>query len=62
LNYTLNDENTGEFSLDNDGVFNSDCTQLVTPGTHMISDSESDTGSDEQEENVNVGFGKGEGK
>jgi hypothetical protein len=30
----------------------------VTPGTHIISDSESDNGSDDQEEeNVNVGLG-----
>jgi hypothetical protein len=38
LNEVLDDENTGEFSLDDDSVFDSDCTQLGTPGTHVISD------------------------
>jgi hypothetical protein len=38
LNEILDDENTGEFSLDDDSVFDSDYTQLVTLGTHVISD------------------------
>jgi hypothetical protein len=36
LNEVLNNENIGEFSLDDDGVFDSDYTQLMTPGTHVI--------------------------
>jgi hypothetical protein len=47
------DENIGEFSLD-DSIFDSDYTQLVIPGTHVISDMESDNGSDEQEENMEL--------
>jgi hypothetical protein len=51
------DENIGGFSSGDHIVFDSDYTQLVTPGTHMINDSESDSGSDEQEDkNVNVGL------
>jgi hypothetical protein len=38
-------------------VFLSDYTQLVTPGTYVISDSESDNGRDEQEENINLAGG-----
>jgi hypothetical protein len=34
LNDVLDDENTGEFSSDNDSVFDSDYTQLVTLETH----------------------------
>jgi hypothetical protein len=45
----VSDENVGEYSLDDGSVFGSDCTQLVTPGTHVISDSESDNDSDEEE-------------
>jgi hypothetical protein len=52
------DENIGEYSLDDDSVFDSDYTQLVTPETHMISDSEGDNDSDEQQENINVGLGE----
>jgi hypothetical protein len=35
----------------------SDYTQLVTPGTYVISDSESNDGSDKQEENINLALG-----
>jgi hypothetical protein len=42
----FDDKNIGEFSLEDAGISNSDYTQLVTPGTHMISDSDSDNGSD----------------
>jgi hypothetical protein len=43
--------------LDDDSVFGSDYIQLVTPGTHVISNSVSDNGSDEQEEeNVREGL------
>jgi hypothetical protein len=38
LNEALDDENIDEFSLDNDSVFNSDYTEVVTPGTHVITD------------------------
>jgi hypothetical protein len=34
----VSDENIGEFSSDVESIFDSDCTQLVTPGTHVISD------------------------
>jgi hypothetical protein len=41
--------------LDDDSIFTRSYMQLVTPGMHGISDSESDNGGDEQrEENVNV--------
>jgi hypothetical protein len=50
LNEVLDDENTGEFSSDNDSIFISYYTQFVTPGNHVISDSESDNGNGEQEE------------
>jgi hypothetical protein len=57
LNKVLYDENIGEFGLDDDSVFDSHNTHLVTPGTHVISDSERNNASDElQEENVNVGL------
>jgi hypothetical protein len=39
LNAVSGDENIGPFSS-NDSVFDSEYTQLVTPGTHVISDSE----------------------
>jgi hypothetical protein len=56
LNEVLDDENISEYSSDDDNVFDNDYTQLVTPGTHVISDS--DNGSDERrEEIVRVGLG-----
>jgi hypothetical protein len=45
----VSDENIGEYNLDDDSVFDSDYTQLVSPGTHVISDSESDNDTDEQQ-------------
>jgi hypothetical protein len=50
LNEVLNNENTGEFSLDDDSIFDNDYMQLMTPGTHVISHSESDNGRGEQQE------------
>jgi hypothetical protein len=38
-------------------VFLSDYTQLVTPGTYVISDGKTDNGSDEQEGNINLALG-----
>jgi hypothetical protein len=40
LNKVLDNETISEYSSDNDSVFDYDYTQLVTPGTHVISDSE----------------------
>jgi hypothetical protein len=40
LNKILDNEKIGEFSWDDDGVFDSDYTHFVTPGTHMFNDSE----------------------
>jgi hypothetical protein len=34
----VSDENVGEYILDDDNIFDSIYTQLVTPGTHVISD------------------------
>jgi hypothetical protein len=50
LNAVLNNENTGEFNLDDDSVLHSNYTQLVIAGTHVYSNCESGNGSDEQEE------------
>jgi hypothetical protein len=44
---SLDNEITGEFSSHDDGVLENDYTQLVTPGTHVIVDSESDNDSNE---------------
>jgi hypothetical protein len=58
LNEVLDNEIVSEHSSDDDSVFDNDYKQLVTPGTHVISDSKSDNGSDErQEEIVHVGLG-----
>ncbi|XP_021913223.1 piggyBac transposable element-derived protein 4-like [Zootermopsis nevadensis] len=58
LNEVLEDESVSEYTSDDDGVFDNDYTQFVTPGTHVISDSESDNDSEEiQEEIVHVGLG-----
>jgi hypothetical protein len=58
LNEVLDNEIISEHSSDDDSVFDYDYTQLVTPGTHVISDSESDNGTDErQEEIVHIGLG-----
>jgi hypothetical protein len=40
LNDVVQNENIGDFSLDSDSICDSDYTQLVTPGTHVIVDSE----------------------
>jgi hypothetical protein len=41
--------------LDDDSILDSGYMKLVTPGTHGISEGNSDNGSDEQwEENINV--------
>jgi hypothetical protein len=42
LNEVLDNENISEYSSEDDSVFDHDSTQLMTPGTHVISDSESD--------------------
>jgi hypothetical protein len=56
LNEVLDDENISEYSSDDDNVFDND-TQIMTPETHVSSDSESDNGSEErQKKNVNVGL------
>jgi hypothetical protein len=47
LNKVLDDENISDCSLDDDSVFDTDYTQLVAAGTHVIIDSESDNGSEE---------------
>jgi hypothetical protein len=58
LNEVLDDTIISEYSSDDDSVFDYDHTQLVTPGTHVISDSKSDNGTDErQEEIVHTGLG-----
>jgi hypothetical protein len=57
LNKILDKENIDEFSLGDGRISASVYTQLVTPGTHKISDSESDNSGNEHEENINRGFG-----
>jgi hypothetical protein len=57
LNEVVHNENIGEFSLDNESVCDSDYIQLVTPGTHMIVESESDYISEGQQESINVRLG-----
>jgi hypothetical protein len=55
LNEVLDDEIISECSSDEDSVFNNDYTQLVTPGTQVISDSDSDDDPEEwQKENIKV--------
>jgi hypothetical protein len=54
FNDVLDDENIGEFSLNNDNIFDNDYTQSVTPGTHMIGDRVIMV---VQEEDINVGLG-----
>jgi hypothetical protein len=57
-NEVLDDETISEYRSDDDSLFDYDYTQLMTPGTHMISDCESDNGTDEkQEEIVHIGLG-----
>jgi hypothetical protein len=55
LNEILNEDSISEYSSDNDSVFDIDYTQLVTPGTHVISESDSD---ETQEEIVQVELGE----
>jgi hypothetical protein len=56
LNEVLDNETISEYGLDDDSVFDYDYTRLVTPGTHMIS--ESDNGSDKRQKKiVHVGLG-----
>jgi hypothetical protein len=43
LNEVLDDETVSDYSLDDDSVFDNDYTQLVNPGNHVTSDSESDS-------------------
>jgi hypothetical protein len=43
LNGVLDNENVGEFSSDDDSVFDSDYTQLVTPSTHPCHQKEGKT-------------------
>jgi hypothetical protein len=57
LNEILDDENIDEFSLADNTSFASVYTQFVTPGTHVISDNESDNSGNEQKENINTGLG-----
>jgi hypothetical protein len=40
LNEVLDNENIGEFGLDGVNDFDCNYTHLVTPGTHVFSDSE----------------------
>jgi hypothetical protein len=49
LHEILDEESISECSSDNGSVFDIDYTQLVTPGTHVISDSD-----ETQEEIVQV--------
>jgi hypothetical protein len=42
LNEVLDNENISEYSSEDESVFDNDSTQLMTPGTHVIRDSESD--------------------
>lgn len=57
LNKVLDEENTGEFRLDDDNVFEW-LYATGDSGTYVISDSESNDGSDEQEENINLALGQ----
>jgi hypothetical protein len=58
LNGVLDGEIISECSSDNESVFDCDYTQLVTAGTHALSDTESDNGTDERHEViVHVGLG-----
>jgi hypothetical protein len=57
LNQILDDENIDEFNLADDRIFASVYIQSVTPGTHVISDNESDNSGNEQEENINKALG-----
>jgi hypothetical protein len=58
LNEILDIENISEYSLNFDSVFDNDYAQLVTPGTHVINDTDNDNGSDEgQEKIINTGLG-----
>jgi hypothetical protein len=50
LNEVLDHETISEYSSDDKSVFDYDYTQLVTAGTHDISDSESDNGTDVRQE------------
>jgi hypothetical protein len=47
LHEILDEESISEYSSDNDSEFDVDYTRLVTPGTHVISDSESDETQEE---------------
>jgi hypothetical protein len=40
LNEVLDNENIDEYSLDDGSISDNDYTQLVTPGTHVIIDSD----------------------
>jgi hypothetical protein len=51
VNGILDDENIGECSSHDDSGFDKNCTQLVTTGTHVLSDNETRNTSDEQKEN-----------
>jgi hypothetical protein len=54
LNEVSNNENIGEFSSDDDIVFDNGYTKLMTPGSHVISHSESDNSRGEQQEEENI--------
>jgi hypothetical protein len=47
LHEILDEESGSEYSSDSDNEFDDDYTQLVTPGTHMISESDNDETQDE---------------
>jgi hypothetical protein len=49
LNEVLDNETISEYSSDDESVFDYDYTQLVTAGTHTISNSESDNGTDRRQ-------------
>jgi hypothetical protein len=58
LKAILDNEHASKYSSNSDSVFDDYYTQLVTPGTNMISDIENNNGSDEgQEEIIKIGQG-----
>jgi hypothetical protein len=58
LDEGIQDENTGETNFDNDTLFDAEYTELVTPGTHEIADSENDNGCYEQKEDTKTRLGR----
>jgi hypothetical protein len=56
LNKVSDDEALSDYSSDDDSVFDNDYTQLVSTGTHVTSDSESDS-AERQEQIIHIGLG-----